>query len=162
MECSGCKKTNINCSCCNTCKKDCSTCSRPGCTERICDHKGDCKKINDDWKHTKNGLLYKNGKEESYGYVYMIQSAEDWNTKIIKIGRTTHIISKKNSVKRFDSYPDYSKIIVVYETSNSILLEKTLLEHFRRQFTPDKGNEWFKGDISKMKEEFLKVVMGHI
>lgn len=161
--CCGCNKINKVCTCCKKCGPICERCENPSCNKKKCEYSCNCVLINGDWKNNNGEVQFKNGEKEKYGYVYMIQPNETWNTSVVKIGRTENQVNKTNYIKRFREYSDYTKIICIYEVADCVDLEDKLKKRFKNDFQiyDRKKPEWFTGDIVKMKKTFLDVVINH-
>ncbi len=80
-------------------------------------------------------------------YVYLVQP-KYYQYDLFKIG-----CSQKNGTKRISSYGKDSRIIILYDTKNSIELENQLKKSFTLKFTLFDGKEIFKGNEADMKKE---------
>ncbi len=166
LECNNVKK---ECKCCDNCKKyNCLVCENPQCGIKKCLNSCTCKNINGDWKTISEGdTISKNGIEDTYEAVYLVQPDEHWNTNVYKIGRTTQPICGSNTFKRFKDgeYGPYLKIIMVIEVANSKLVEKKLISLFNKttEFTKyNNKKEYFRGDIKLIKTKFIELVAKNI
>ena len=86
-------------------------------------------------------------------YVYIIQEREFVKEKrpIYKIGRTS-----QKPYQRFSSYPKGSIEFICMSVTNSKIAEEIIKKIFVSKFKQDLtiGDEYFEGDIEKMKKEF--------
>lgn len=96
---------------------------------------------------------------EQINYIYLLREREFVNTKenIYKIGR-----SKQENTKRFLQYPKGSQLILQESCSDCLTLETALINEFKNHFIhrTDLGNEYFEGNISKMRHciwEFVAI-----
>lgn len=91
-------------------------------------------------------------------YVYIVREREFIRLKehTYKIGKTTQ---EPNS--RFASYPKGSKVIIFATVVNCTTIENMIKERFCELFIQkrDYGREYFYGDIKKMVNEFMNIVM---
>ena len=87
------------------------------------------------------------------GIVYLIQPPQYIGTNIYKAG-----CSRSQKLTRCKSYGKDTIMWGLEPCKYPFDVEKKLLERFRRKFKLVRGNEWFKGDIYEMKEEFTYVV----
>lgn len=81
-------------------------------------------------------------------YIYLIQERESLRCgdNVYKLGRTT-----QQPLKRMNSYPVGSKILMIIIVDDAYEAEKDLLETFRETFIKaDYGNEYFIGDPKEM------------
>jgi len=82
-------------------------------------------------------------------YIYLVQEREfvKSNEDIYKIGK-----SKQENLKRFNSYPNGSKLLVQCICTNCNKIERKLIQLFREKYELQKdiGNEYFKGNYIEM------------
>ena len=85
------------------------------------------------------------------GYIYLLVEREfiKTNENIYKIGKT-----KQEFGKMFNQYPNGSILFLHLNVKNVDAFEKTLIELFCLEFKRrlDIGNEYFEGDVDKMKK----------
>ena len=160
-KCDGCPNIIKECICCKKCKKDCDRCANTRCNKRKCENICNCVEINGVWQTIKDEKLYRDGEEDKYEAVYLIQDGKNWNTNLFKIGKTSNTLNKTNSIRRFtsdSSYNEYSRIICYNEVENYDKVERDLIKEFKKQFSREK-QEWFRGDLNRMKQTFLEVII---
>jgi hypothetical protein len=82
-------------------------------------------------------------------YIYLVQEREfvKSNEDIYKIGK-----SKQENLKRFNSYPNGSKLLIQCICTNCNKIERKLIKLFREKYEiqRDIGNEYFKGNYIEM------------
>jgi len=85
-------------------------------------------------------------------YIYILQTREFINAEknIYKIGK-----SGQENLKRFNSYPKGSKLIMQVICSDCNIVEKNIIDLFKEKYTQKKdiGTEYFEGDINQMKDD---------
>jgi len=86
------------------------------------------------------------------GIVYLLQPSELKNTNRYKVGR-----SLKNTLERAKDYKVDSNIIYYMACDDPVDLEKKIKKAFSDNFTLISGEEYFEGDIKKMKKVFMQV-----
>jgi hypothetical protein len=88
--------------------------------------------------------------------IYLLQTREFINTSIYKIGKTT-----KPLLKRFNQYPNGSRLILQMECLDCDNCEKKLLELFRSKYTNklEYGREYFQGDSISMTRDIFDFIM---
>ena len=92
------------------------------------------------------------------GIVYLIQPIEFLGTDIHKIG----ISIKQEGITRCKK--GYGKGTVFYHIAycaEPLIIETNIIKRFNEEFELYKGKEYFKGNITKMKKEFLKLLSEH-
>tara|TARA_B110000093_G_C12771190_1_gene326616 strand:+ start:65 stop:736 length:672 start_codon:yes stop_codon:yes gene_type:complete len=84
------------------------------------------------------------------GYIYLIQEREflTQNLSVYKIGKST-----QENCRRLNSYPKGSKLIFCNEVNECHFIEKELIRLLKYKFIwrNDLGNEYFEGDLFKIK-----------
>lgn len=88
-------------------------------------------------------------------YVYLIQtSGYVCKDNIYKVGRT------QKRIKRLDGYEKGYRIYLFVRVKNSYRIEDAMIKQFNHKFTnqPEIGREYFKGDLSEMRQSFMHVV----
>nr|QOI90460.1 hypothetical protein HWQ62_00324 [Pyramimonas orientalis virus] len=92
-----------------------------------------------------------------FGYIYLLQTRESYrnNETIYKIGRT-----EQDSLTRFNTYPNGSKIFLHMYCLDSITLERQLINIFNTKYKNIHlyGREYFDGSLHDM----LNTIMNHI
>jgi hypothetical protein len=95
---------------------------------------------------------------ELANHVYLLREREFVLTKsnIYKIGRT----NMTNCI-RFNNYPKGSQLISINTCIDSVKFENILMIIFKKKFTQmtEYGREYFKGDVTEMKNEILKLLL---
>jgi hypothetical protein len=88
--------------------------------------------------------------------IYLLQTREFLASSIYKIGKTT-----KPLLKRFNQYPNGSRLILQMECLDCDNCEKKLLELFRSKYTnkPEYGREYFQGDSISMTRDIFNFIM---
>jgi len=90
-------------------------------------------------------------------YVYLLQEREflQSNVPIYKIGRTA-----QENTKRATQYPKDSVLHLHTSCSDSVKVEKELLNYFKQKYIhrKDIGNEYFEGDFELMKNDINKII----
>jgi len=85
-------------------------------------------------------------------YIYILQTREFINAKnnIYKIGK-----SGQENLKRFNSYPKGSKLIMQVICSDCNIVEKNIIDLFKEKYTQKKdiGTEYFEGDMYQMMDD---------
>ena len=93
-------------------------------------------------------------------YIYLIQEREFIKTKenIYKIGKT-----KQENLKRFNSYPNGSNLLIQIICCNCNKIEKELIKLFREKYELqiDIGNEYFKGDYIEMIKDINNTIFNY-
>lgn len=84
--------------------------------------------------------------------VYLIQPAIALGTSRLKIG-----YSAKSILNRIKSYGKETCIYKMYECDNPRLLEKKIIDEFKKNYESKIGNEYFDGDINKMIVNFSNI-----
>jgi hypothetical protein len=87
------------------------------------------------------------------GYVYLVIPPELKGTNRAKIGMS--LINNNNRIK---SYGKNVEVIMQYSCKNARILEKTIIESFKKHFKVIKGNEYFEGEIEEMKKIFINKI----
>lgn len=90
--------------------------------------------------------------------VYLLQPQNDEYIKnnVYKIGR-----SRTNDFVRCKSYGKNTKYYCMFATEDSEKLEKQLKISFAAKYNLFKGREWFSGEISQMRKDFLTVLLNN-
>jgi hypothetical protein len=95
--------------------------------------------------------------ESSCSYIYLLQEREFVNSKanVYKVGKT-----RQSNLKRFNSYPKGSLILLYSECCNCDKTEKYILSMLRKKFIKrtEYGAEYFEGDSTEMKLEINKII----
>ena len=88
--------------------------------------------------------------------IYLLQTREFVKSTIYKIGKTT-----KPLLKRFNQYPNGSRLILQMECIDCDYCEKKLLELFRTKYTnkPEYGREYFDGEFISMTRDIFDFIM---
>jgi hypothetical protein len=90
-------------------------------------------------------------------YIYLLQEREFMNSKanVYKVGKT-----RQSNLKRFDSYPKGSVILLYSECCNCDKTEKYILSMLRKKFIKrtEYGAEYFEGNSIEMKLEINKII----
>lgn len=86
--------------------------------------------------------------------IYLLQVREFIGTTIYKIGRTQDIYS------RYKSYPKNSILLFYSSCSNSVLVEKKIVNQFIKKYKQrrDIGTEYFEGDYVKMISDIINII----
>jgi hypothetical protein len=89
--------------------------------------------------------------------IYLLQTREFVNSSIYKIGKIT-----KPLLKRFNQYPNGSRLILQMECIDCDYCEKKLLEMFRTKYINklEYGREYFEGDCISMTRDIFDFIMG--
>ncbi len=92
-----------------------------------------------------------------FEYVYLVREREfiRMNEHTYKIGKT-----KQENMKRINGYPKGTDVINYIKVDNCNNAEKELIQQFKINFKHMKeyGNEYFNGDIIKIKQLFKNIV----
>ena len=93
-------------------------------------------------------------------YIYLIQEREFIKTKenIYKIGKT-----KQENLKRFNSYPNGSNLLLYSICSNCSNIERVIIKLFREKYILQKdiGNEYFKGNHYEMMKDINDIIFNY-
>jgi hypothetical protein len=93
-------------------------------------------------------------------YIYLIQEREFIKTKenIYKIGKT-----KQENLKRFNSYPKGSNLLLYSICSNCNKIENELIKLFKEKYIlqRDIGNEYFKGNHYEMMKDINDIIFNY-
>ena len=93
-------------------------------------------------------------------YIYLIQEREFIKTKenIYKIGKT-----KQENLKRFNSYPNGSNLLLYSICSNCNNIERVIIKLFREKYVlqRDIGNEYFKGNHYEMMKDINDTIFNY-
>ena len=93
-------------------------------------------------------------------YIYLIQEREFIKTKenIYKIGKT-----KQENLKRFNSYPNGSNLLLYSICSNCSNIERVIIKLFREKYVlqRDIGNEYFKGNHYEMMKDINDTIFNY-
>lgn len=96
--------------------------------------------------------------DENYilNYIYILREREfiKTNEQIYKVGKTT-----KRAFKRFNQYPNGSKLEFMISVDDCDSKEKIIKEIFTSTFTKVNqiGQEYFEGNIDEMKDVMYKI-----
>jgi hypothetical protein len=95
--------------------------------------------------------------DDSYNYIYVLREREFIKTGefIYKIGKST-----KKPFKRFNQYPNGSKLEYMVSVSDCHSIETFLKAHFTTIFIQRRelGTEYFEGDLIKIIKEINNIV----
>ena len=91
------------------------------------------------------------------GIVYLVQPKQYINTNVYKIG-----YSSKTNLSRCYSYGAGSECIYVMNCLNPTIVEKKIIEAFKKNFELVIGREYFCGERTRIESVFLEVVMKQI
>lgn len=92
------------------------------------------------------------------GIVYLIQPEELLGTNRYKIG-----CSSFNDTRRIqDGYHKYTEIHCVIHVRDYLAYERLLKMVFRKKYSLVCGNEFFEGDINKIKYDFMNLYLYHM
>lgn len=94
---------------------------------------------------------------ENIERLYLIHDAVAIAAKenVYKIGRTS-----VQDLSRFKNYPKGSKLLFLMECSESVFLEKNIIEIFKSKYTfrPDRGSEYFQGCKKSMINDIINMI----
>lgn len=94
---------------------------------------------------------------ENIERLYLIHNAVAIAAKenVYKIGRTS-----VQDLSRFKNYPKGSKVLFLMECSESVFLEKNIIEIFKSKYTfrPDRGSEYFQGCKKSMIKDIINII----
>ena len=90
-------------------------------------------------------------------YVYLIHEREFLNKKapVYKLGKTTQW-----NCRRLKDYPKESALILVWRVPDCHVVENALIAAFDKRYKKrsDIGNEYYQGNVNKMKTTFIDIV----
>jgi hypothetical protein len=89
---------------------------------------------------------------ETYEYVYLVQPSEFKGTKVFKPGKTVSVHS------RLGNYGPGTVVFLLYRVTDCEVVETEILERFSNQFTLEKGQEYYSGDLIQMIEVIDNIV----
>ena len=87
------------------------------------------------------------------GIIYLIQPAELVGTKRYKIG-----CSKKSNLDRVKTYKKGTRYLLVAECEEPHKTESSIKTIFNDKFTLIAGKEYYEGEESNMKQEFINII----
>lgn len=93
-------------------------------------------------------------------FIYLVQSAEDANTSIYKIGRSSQQGGDGRRISRLHSYPVGTMIemVIRVRTDHVVEVEDAIKQTFKTKFRLVKGSEWFEGNVIHMRKDILALV----
>lgn len=93
-------------------------------------------------------------------FIYLVQSAEDANTSIYKIGRSSQQAIDGRRISRLHSYPVGTMIemVIRVRTDHVVEVEDAIKQTFKKKYRLVKGSEWFEGNVRHMQKDILALI----
>lgn len=97
--------------------------------------------------------------QDKNGYIYLLQSGEDRESNIYKIGRTSQSIDTR-TLERLKNYPRNTIVYYICAVSHCqvVQIEENIKKFFVTKYELARGQEWFKGNLYDMKKDIDSII----